>query len=826
MAFASDAIGLLFRITADSSDARREIATVRGVLTQFRDEVVGVTAASTTSLGRIAASTGGIGIAVAATVGAVAAAGVAITSLARSAAQAGSEIFTLSQRLNFSAETLSALQVAARLTGGSLDGVSSALSTFNRNVEAANGSSRQMSALFQRLNLDTRDNERALRQVFEILNRLTPGAQQSALAMRLFGRSGTEVLAIVKETNGNLDEAIKKYREMGLVISTQTAIAAERAGAQMEMLELQVEALKRQVGEEFIPVVIAAVRDLSAWLRENRVAIIEWSQSIASAVGWLSEWGSAIARLYAHINPLTAALAKLIELWRVFRGMTAQAAAPEAPQAFDYAGPSARARAQGGMSTGLAPRPVDRIDLPTGGGRRRGGGGGRSVESNELDIQRREEERIYRQSTEDIRRAFDQHLSNLEEFAEAQITIEEERHEALRAILQKELAAITGGGQEAANKRREINEKIATLEQEFTDRVASIYDHADRERRDAERARRESLEQVARATDDLRIQRIESAVATGNKIESDAIQEIASIRIAALDRHVELLNTELEAVQEFSAEYRRLQGEISAIEVERTRITEEGALRRTEAIVRERQAAAERGREIEESNERERLRLEGQDPLSGLSIFGPEFDQAIQENATLWEAWGAAVSGALDRVRGQVIPLGDMLAQFVSSVASGIGQMVQNFVLFGKTGPDAFRKVVASAIAEFAKMAAFNAIYYTAQGIVDLFFNPARAVADFIAAGMWAGIAGGAAFAGRAVAGNAFNPEPAKTTNSGGSPAAEPEPDRTRREERRDATPQTRRFEIVPPPGWTVREVTQNFYQNGEIRSMLKEEFG
>jgi hypothetical protein len=87
----------------------------------------------------------------------------------------------------------------------------------------------------------------------------------------------------------------------------------------------------------------------------------------------------------------------------------------------------------------------------------------------------------------------------------------------------------------------------------------------------------------------------------------------------------------------------------------------------------------------------------------------------------------------------------------------GLANIVENWVLMGKTGPAAFRKVVASALAEFAKMAAFNALYYTAQGIVDIFFDPPRAAADFAGAAIWAGLAAGSALIGRAVAGDSFN---------------------------------------------------------------------
>jgi len=78
-------------------------------------------------------------------------------------------------------------------------------------------------------------------------------------------------------------------------------------------------------------------------------------------------------------------------------------------------------------------------------------------------------------------------------------------------------------------------------------------------------------------------------------------------------------------------------------------------------------------------------------------------------------------------------------------------------VLYGETGPAAIRKVLAEALASLAAQAAANALFYTAQGIVDIFFFPPRAAADFAAAAIWAGIAGGSALAGRAVAGSAFS---------------------------------------------------------------------
>jgi hypothetical protein len=111
-----------------------------------------------------------------------------------------------------------------------------------------------------------------------------------------------------------------------------------------------------------------------------------------------------------------------------------------------------------------------------------------------------------------------------------------------------------------------------------------------------------------------------------------------------------------------------------------------------------------------------------------------------------------AIDG-LKRAWGDVKEIGE---NAVGTFASGIGSMVENFILLGSTGPAALKKLTAQALASVAAESAVKAIYWTAQGIVDLFFNPARAAADFAGAALFASIAGVTAFAGRAIAGDSF----------------------------------------------------------------------
>lgn len=103
-----------------------------------------------------------------------------------------------------------------------------------------------------------------------------------------------------------------------------------------------------------------------------------------------------------------------------------------------------------------------------------------------------------------------------------------------------------------------------------------------------------------------------------------------------------------------------------------------------------------------------------------------------------------------------------------SGIAQGVGQMVHDFVLLGNAGPQAFKKVLASALAAVSAQAAVQAIYELALGFAALtpwgaaIYGPA--VLHFKAAALLGSIALIAGAAGRVTAGGAFQ----STTTGGG----------------------------------------------------------
>jgi hypothetical protein len=228
-----------------------------------------------------ALTTGGMaGLAIAGLTGltaVVTGAAAGVFQLAQMAAEAGGELQDMSQQTNYSVETLSGLRVMARAAGTDINELSASLIIFQKNLAKGDD-------VFKRLGVTSRDNETALRQTFKALNEVQDGTIQTALAAEVFGKSGTKMLAVIKETHGDLDKAIDLLRRWGLIVSDEDAAAADEFGDKLDLLGLRLQGIGRQIGQETIPAFTAFFDTIGMALDANKTNWQEWGDFVAKAV--------------------------------------------------------------------------------------------------------------------------------------------------------------------------------------------------------------------------------------------------------------------------------------------------------------------------------------------------------------------------------------------------------------------------------------------------------------------------------------------------------------------------------------------------------------
>jgi hypothetical protein len=280
------------KLSVNTSEAERGFSRLTGLLRFFSptadaaiQKVEGLEKAADTSFGKWGKVAGVLG-----------AVGAGLFLLTKIASDAGSEIKDLTIETGYSAETISALKNSVETAGGTIQDVTPALGFFNVQLAENIDKGSKASTAFKLLGKDINNNETALRRAFQILNAETNATKKAQLAKEYFSRSYRSVLGIIEATNGNLDLAIQKYRDLGRLIDTETAEAADRFGDEMTEAWQGVKALGISIGTNLMPVLrlLLGVTNLLTMAFRGWGMAIDWVKQKLPG-GWADKTMSFIA---------------------------------------------------------------------------------------------------------------------------------------------------------------------------------------------------------------------------------------------------------------------------------------------------------------------------------------------------------------------------------------------------------------------------------------------------------------------------------------------------------------------------------------------------
>lgn len=283
----------LSRITSSITSIAQQVPVLGSAVNGLSSDMTALAAGTGEATAGLSAMAGPLGIAAAGFIATAVAAeqlGSALFESAKSAADYQGKLLDISQQTGVAVETLSALEIAASTTGGSIESVAASLGIFQKNMAAADDESSKAAKSFAALGVTVTDTETTFRDTLKALAAMPEGFRQTNAALELFGRGGKQVLAIIKETNGDLDLLIDRLRDAGLV-TTDQAKKADEFNDQLTLLSFQL----RGLGTQIIPQVTDAVKDLSAFLKDNK----EGAQALQLSL-------SALAALF--VGPFKGAL--------------------------------------------------------------------------------------------------------------------------------------------------------------------------------------------------------------------------------------------------------------------------------------------------------------------------------------------------------------------------------------------------------------------------------------------------------------------------------------------------------------------------------------
>lgn len=195
-----------------------------------------------------------------------------LTAMVKSAIDTGDALDEMSQRVGVSVETLSVWKPAAEQSGVSGESFEKGLRKLSTTMlEAATGSedaARGFSAVgveFKNQDGTLRATDQVLIDLAERFKAMPDGAEKTALAVQLFGKSGAELIPFLNQGRDGINELAAEMQALGVQMSSETAAHAGNFNDALDKLKLATQSIGNQIIASLLP----ALNDMAGGMVES-----------------------------------------------------------------------------------------------------------------------------------------------------------------------------------------------------------------------------------------------------------------------------------------------------------------------------------------------------------------------------------------------------------------------------------------------------------------------------------------------------------------------------------------------------------------------------
>jgi len=222
----------------------------------------------------------------------------------------GDQVAKMAKRTGLSVETLSELRFVASQTGTEFESLENGFRRMQRSIyDAGRGLSTAKDALAD-LGLTYKDleglsPEEQFKKLADSLGQISDPTKKAAIAMTLFGRTGTNLLPMFAQGSKGIEALQQKARALGLTMSGEDAKAAEDFTDAMDALWKVVKMGVFQVGAALAPalqqlagIFTSIAIKAKSWIEANRQVVV----SVAKIAAMVLAGGVALMALGTAIS--------------------------------------------------------------------------------------------------------------------------------------------------------------------------------------------------------------------------------------------------------------------------------------------------------------------------------------------------------------------------------------------------------------------------------------------------------------------------------------------------------------------------------------------
>ena len=244
-----------------------------------------------------------------------------LVALAKGFADAGSAVDDMAQRTGMSAEAVSSLGYAAKLSGTDIGTLEKGVRKMQMGIADAAAGVPGAVDKFAALGLKVEDlakmspDEQFL-AIADKLSLIQDPALKSAAAMEYFGKAGADLVPMLSEGGDGIRKLQQDAADLGQTMSGEDAAAAAKLGDVFDRLLGVIGGLQNRIGAALAPLlttvgekIISVVSTVSNWIAENQeliITIAKWTAVGAGLLAGLVALGGAAAVLSVAMTGIAA----------------------------------------------------------------------------------------------------------------------------------------------------------------------------------------------------------------------------------------------------------------------------------------------------------------------------------------------------------------------------------------------------------------------------------------------------------------------------------------------------------------------------------------
>jgi len=189
------------------------------------------------------------------------AAGAAIAVGIKRSIDSADKFDEVAEKIGISVSALSELQYAARITGVSFEGLQTGVVRLTRAMsDIAKGAESDAAKAFKALGIEVTNADGSLRSSDVVLGEIAKkfsefanGAEKTALAVAIFGRSGADMIPLLNQGGDALEKLKREAREFGAVVTSETAQASAKFNEDLDRLSTAFSGIWMAIAQRVVP---------------------------------------------------------------------------------------------------------------------------------------------------------------------------------------------------------------------------------------------------------------------------------------------------------------------------------------------------------------------------------------------------------------------------------------------------------------------------------------------------------------------------------------------------------------------------------------------